>query len=77
MDRYSVGELKDNFSSILRRVRTGEEIEILYGKRKESVAKIVPIRKASGKRALGILKGKAEFVYTGDWEMTTEELLEP
>jgi len=31
--------------------------------------------KASGKRQLGILKGKAKVVFHDDWEMTTEELL--
>ncbi|MDR2163742.1 MAG: hypothetical protein LBO70_07390 [Clostridiales Family XIII bacterium] len=75
MSGYSIGELKSNFSSILRRVQTGEEVEILYGKRKEAIAKIVPLRKASGKRTLDILKGKASFTYKGDWEMTPEELL--
>jgi antitoxin (DNA-binding transcriptional repressor) of toxin-antitoxin stability system len=72
--RYPVGELKSNFSSIIRRVREGEEVEILYGRSKEAVAKIVPIDKVSGKRTLGILEGKAEFVTNGDWEITADEL---
>ena len=32
-------------------------------------------QKTTGKRPLGILKGKAKVVFHDDWEMTTEELL--
>ena len=38
----SVGEFKTNFSEVLRRVRTGEEIDIAFGMRKENVARLVP-----------------------------------
>jgi antitoxin (DNA-binding transcriptional repressor) of toxin-antitoxin stability system len=74
MSSYPVGELKSNFSSIIRRVQAGEEIEILYGKRKEAVAKIIPISKTPVKRTLGILEKKAKFIIGGEWEMTAEEL---
>jgi antitoxin (DNA-binding transcriptional repressor) of toxin-antitoxin stability system len=74
MGGYPVGELKSNFSSIIRRVQAGEEIEILYGKHKEAVAKIVPIDKAPVKRTLGILEGKAQFIIGSEWEMTVDEL---
>jgi prevent-host-death family protein len=74
MGAYPVGELKNNFSSIIRRVQSGEEIEILYGKRKEAVAKIVPIDKAPVKRTLGILEGKAQFIISDEWAMTADEL---
>jgi len=42
MQAINVGELKANFSEILKRVQDGEEIAILFGKRKKVVAKLVP-----------------------------------
>ena len=42
MKTMSVGEFKANFSEVLKRVLGGEEIGILYGKKKEIVAKLVP-----------------------------------
>ncbi len=35
MQAISVGELKANFSEVLKKVQAGEEIAILYGKRKK------------------------------------------
>jgi antitoxin (DNA-binding transcriptional repressor) of toxin-antitoxin stability system len=42
MRTMSVGEFKTNFSAVLKAVLAGEEIGILYGKKKEIVAKLVP-----------------------------------
>ncbi|MCD6013244.1 MAG: prevent-host-death protein [Flavipsychrobacter sp.] len=76
MKTMSVGEFKANFSEVLKRVLGGEEIGILYGKKKEIVAKIVP--KTTGKkpkRKLGIWEGKAKVVFHKDFKMTEEEFL--
>ena len=76
MKSMSVGEFKANFSEVLKRVLAGEEIGILYGKRKEIVAKIVP--KNTGKksqRKIGILEKKGKIKFGSDFRMTEEEFL--
>lgn len=73
MKTMSVGEFKANFSEVLKRVRAGEEIGVLYGKRKEIVAKLVP--KTAGKtamRKIGILEGKGKVTFGTDFKMTEE-----
>lgn len=72
----SVGEFKTNFSEVLKRVLAGEEIGILYGKKKEMVAKLVP--KTTGKkprRKIGVLEGKGKVTFMPDFKMTEEEFL--
>ncbi len=76
MKTMSVGDFKTNFSEVLKRVIAGEEIGILYGKKKEIVAKIVPktpVEKPG--RKLGILEGKTKVTFGPDFKMTTEEFL--
>ncbi len=76
MKTMSVGEFKANFSEVLKKVLAGEEIGILYGKRKEIVAKLVP--KTAGKkvrRKIGILEGKGKVKFSTDFKMTEEEFL--
>lgn len=77
MKSLPVGELKANFSEVLEDVQNGETIEILYGKKRKPVARIVPINgsKAKGKRKLGLLKGKVKYVFADDFKMTEEELI--
>ncbi|MCW7483258.1 type II toxin-antitoxin system Phd/YefM family antitoxin [Leptospira kanakyensis] len=76
MKAFPVGELKTKFSNILELVQNGEEVEILYGKNKKPVAKIVPLyTKKSGKRNLGILKGKSKITFAKNFKMTENELL--
>lgn len=76
MKAYSVGELKSNFSSILELVKNGEEVEILFGKNKKPIAKIVPLKaEKKKKRTLGILKGKSKVTFANDFKITAEELL--
>ena len=72
----SVGTFKTNFSEVIKLVLAGEEIGILYGKRKELVAKLVPkpIEKKP-RRKLGILEGKGKIVFGTDIKMTEEEFL--
>ena len=76
MKTMSVGEFKANFSEVLKRVLAGEEIGILYGKRKEVVAKLVP--KNAGKqsrRKIGIMENKGKIKFGADFKMTEEEFL--
>lgn len=76
MKIFTVGNLKSNFSSVLKQVQEGEEIGIAYGKGKEVVALIVPNKKKKpGKRKLGILEGKVKITFKKGFKMTEDEFL--
>jgi len=72
----SVGEFKANFSEALDLVKSGEEIEVLYGRAKEPIARLVPSQTKARGDLLGALEGKATFKMSKDWKMTPEELIE-
>ena len=76
MKTLTVGDLKTNFSEVLKAVQLGEEFAIAFGKRKEVIAYLVPkqMRKKE-KRKIGILEGKAFVVFKEDFKMTAEEFL--
>lgn len=72
----TVGEFKTHFSEVLEQIKSGGEIAVTYGKSKEIIGYFVPkSAKASKKRKLGILKGKASASFSPDFQMTTEEFL--
>jgi len=77
MKTLTVGDLKTNFSEVLKAVQLGEEFAIAFGKRKEVVAYLVPkqLRKKD-KRQIGLLEGIATVVFHQDYKMTTEEFLD-
>jgi len=76
MERMTVGEFKPHFSDVLKKVQTGKEIGISYGKRKEIVARLVPPEMNKGsKRKIGVLEGKASVKFNKDFKITEEELL--
>lgn len=77
MKSLPVGELKAHFSEVLEDVQNGETIEIVYGKKKTPVARIVPVvpSKKKGKRKLGILEGKVKYVFADDFKMSEEEFI--
>ena len=76
MKMMSVGAFKSNFSEVIKLVLAGEEIGILYGKRKEMVAKLVPKpTEKKPRRKLGILEGKGKVEFRPDFKMTEEEFL--
>ena len=77
MKTLPVGELKAQFSEVLKKVQLGESFGILYGKKKKPVAMIVPFveTKSKKERKLGILEGKVEIKFSEDFKMTEEELL--
>ncbi|MDQ6904758.1 MAG: prevent-host-death protein [Bacteroidota bacterium] len=76
MQAINVGELKTNFSEILKRVQAGEEIAILFGKRKKVVAKLVPeISEKKSRRKIGILDKKGSVKFNSNFKMTEAEFL--
>ena len=76
MKTMSVGDFETNFSEVLKMVIAGEEIGIMYGKKKEIVAKIVPeVPAEKPRRKLGPLDGKGKVTFGPDFKMTTEEFL--
>jgi antitoxin (DNA-binding transcriptional repressor) of toxin-antitoxin stability system len=76
MKVMGVGELKNQFAAVLKRVRAGEEIDIAYGKNKEVIARLVPrTADKQSKRKIGILKKKSKVVFSKDFRLTTDEFL--
>lgn len=77
VDAMTVGELKSHFSEVIERVQSGETVQILYGRAKKPVAKIVPLSKGlPDMRPLGLLKGKARFCLDPDFKFSsTKEFL--
>ena len=78
MKSLPVGELKANFSEVLEEVQNGETIEIVFGKKKKPVARIVPIDKLKKKkklRPIGLYDGKLRIKFADDFKITEEEFL--
>lgn len=76
MKTFPVGEFKTHFSEIIEQVRSGEEILITYGKKKENVAVLIPYASYKSKKIrLGLLQNKTLKIHD-DFEMTEEELLD-
>jgi antitoxin (DNA-binding transcriptional repressor) of toxin-antitoxin stability system len=77
MKTLQVAEAKIHFSTVLKDVGAGNEVAILYGKKKETIAVIIPYKtwKKTKKRELGTLKGKAKIRFSPDFSMTDEELI--
>ena len=75
MKSLPVGELKTHFSEVLADVKSGEEIVITYGKKKENIAVIVPYSKYRKKHEirLGLLKDK-KMKIRDDFKMSEEDL---
>ncbi|WP_373330877.1 type II toxin-antitoxin system Phd/YefM family antitoxin [Salmonirosea aquatica] len=71
MRTLTVGELKAQFSQIIKDVKAGEEIAVAFGKKREVIAYLVP----KPERKLGILQGKGKAIFTDDFKMTEEEFL--
>jgi len=69
-------EAKTHFSSVLKDVEAGNEVAIAYGKRKKTIAVIIPYEKwkKSQKRQLGTLEGKMSVKFARDFSMADEEL---
>ena len=78
MKSLPVGEFKAQFSEVLEDVLKGETIEVVYGKKKTPVARLVPINdsKPKKKRKLGAWEGKVKVTFAPNFKMTDEELLD-
>lgn len=76
MKAMAVGEIKAQFSEVLDRVKRGETVGILYGRKKEPIAMIVPYVAPAEKaeRTLGLLDGKVAITFADDFKITEEEL---
>ncbi|GHV25278.1 prevent-host-death protein [Spirochaetia bacterium] len=78
MKTLQLAEAKTHFSAVLKDVELGNEIAISYGKKKETIAVIIPYEKwkKSRKRELGSLEGRGSVTFADDWYMTDEEFCE-
>ncbi|MDR2402398.1 MAG: type II toxin-antitoxin system Phd/YefM family antitoxin [Spirochaetaceae bacterium] len=77
MKTVSLAEAKTHFSAILKDVGLGNEVAIAYGKKKETIAVIIPYKtwKKSKKRQLGTLEGKVTVKFSKDFSITDEALI--
>jgi prevent-host-death family protein len=78
MKSLPVGEFKAQFSDLLEEVQQGETIEIVFGKKKTPVARLVPIngpKTTKRKRKIGILEGKVNIKFAKNFKMTEDEFL--
>lgn len=76
MKTMTVGEFKTHFSEVIDQVKSGEKIEVTFGKTKEIVGYFIPEKELNvSKRRLGLLEGKATVHFGPDFEMTEEEFL--
>jgi len=77
MKTLQSAQAKTHFSSMLKDVEAGNEIAITYGKKKQTIAVIIPYKKwkKNQKRQLGTLEGKMSVTFSEDFAMTDEELV--
>ena len=77
MKVFQSAEAKTHFSSILKDIEAGNEVAITYGRKKQTVAVIIPYDqwKKTKKRQLGTLKNKAKVQFSKDFSMSDEELI--
>ncbi len=74
----TIGEFKAQFSDVLTAVQAGESVIVCYGRKKRRVAALVPYAQfaaGSGKRALGLLKGKGGFTLAENFALSDDEFL--
>ena len=77
MKILSLSEAKTQFSAVIKDVEAGNEIAVSYGKKRETIAVIVPYEswKKLKKRTLGSLKHKGKIAFGNDFHITDEEFL--
>jgi prevent-host-death family protein len=70
-------EAKTHFSSVLKDVEAGNDVAIVYGKKKQAIAVIISYEKwkKGQKRELGTLEGKMSVTFAKEFAMTDEELI--
>ncbi|MBN1960186.1 MAG: type II toxin-antitoxin system Phd/YefM family antitoxin [Deltaproteobacteria bacterium] len=77
MKTLPVAEVKTHLSALLKEVKTGSEIAISFGKKRETIAVIVPYKeyKRSKRRRLGTLKGKMKAIFNKNFSITDNDLI--
>jgi len=77
MKTLPVAEIRNNISALLKEVESGHEIGIAFGRKKETIAVIIPIAeyRRIKTRKLGTLEGKVQVEFKGDWALSDEEFL--
>ncbi len=77
MKTVPVAEVRSNLSMLLKEVESGHEIGISFGRRRETIAVIVPIAeyKKIKARRLGSLAGKLTVEFKDNWKMSDDEFL--
>jgi len=78
MRTLTIGEFKAQFSDVLTAVQAGESVIVCYGRKKLRVAALVPYAQfaaGTGKRPLGLLKGKGAFALAEDFTLSDDEFL--
>jgi prevent-host-death family protein len=77
MKSFTVGEFKALFAAVLKEVQAGHPIAITYGKKRETLAVLVPYDQyvKTTQRQLGVLQDKASYHMHDDFKITDEEFL--
>ncbi|MDR3207613.1 MAG: type II toxin-antitoxin system Phd/YefM family antitoxin [Oscillospiraceae bacterium] len=77
MKTIPLAEAKTHFSAVMKDVEQGHEVAISYGKKRKTVAVIVPYEawKKTKKRQLGTLKDRGTVLFSADYAMSDGELL--
>jgi prevent-host-death family protein len=77
MKTLPVAEIRTNFSALLKEVELGHEIGITFGRKKETIAVIIPIEEYNKIKArkLGTLEGKVKVEFSENWSITDMDLI--
>ena len=75
MKTMTVGEFKTHFSDVIEQVKSGEEITVTYGKKKEVIGYFTPKKSDQPKIKLGLMEGKAKAIFHPDFKITEDEFL--
>ena len=76
MKTLTVGNLKSEFSTVVKEIRSGKKYAVSYGKNKEKVAVIMSFDEYSIKdRKLGLLSAKVKVFFKGDFKITSDDFL--
>lgn len=76
MIQMSVGDFKAHFSSLLKQVMNGEEVQILYGRAKKPVASLTKYQEKTKKRPLGLYKDFGHYWEDESFRLTPEWLFD-
>lgn len=77
MKTVEVAELKSHLSEYIKSVQDGDEIQVINGKTKQTIALIVSPdkHKSNRKRAIGSLKDKFTVEFKKDYKMDMSDLV--